>query len=79
MEKVISKEQMNYFWEKKEFVSFILSVLVFLIHISSFAQYASTGDLIGLFNEKIAFFFCFMDISFQIVLVLDKQRRAIII
>ena len=47
----------NIFWKKKEIVSFILSVLVFFVHISSFAQYSNTGNLISTINEKVSFFF----------------------
>ena len=45
------------FWKKKEYVSFLLSVFVFFIHISSFAQYADHHDLISVINEKSAYFF----------------------
>lgn len=47
----------NIFWKKKEIVSFILSILVFFIHISSFAQYGNNGTLISTINEKATFFF----------------------
>lgn len=47
----------NIFWKKKEIVSFILSILVFFVHISSFAQYSNTGNLISTINEKASFFF----------------------
>jgi surface polysaccharide O-acyltransferase-like enzyme len=53
----IKKEQMDYFWKKREFVYFILSVLVFLIHISSFAQYPVSEGIISSINTKVAFFF----------------------
>ena len=45
------------FWKKKEYLSFVLSILVFLIHISSVAQYANSGSAVGIFNEKAAYFF----------------------
>ena len=45
------------FWNKKEFISFILSVLVFLIHISSINQYTSSGGFITTLNSNFAFFF----------------------
>ena len=57
MDVLITKEQMDSFWKKKEFVSFVLSILVFLIHISSFAQYASVDGWIGTLNGKLSFFF----------------------
>lgn len=47
----------NIFWKKKEFISFVLSLLVFCIHMSSIAQYPNTGDIISIVNEKFAFFF----------------------
>lgn len=46
-----------YFWKKKTFVSFLLSLLVLLIHLSSIAQYPSTGSVISIVNQKTAFFF----------------------
>lgn len=46
-----------YFWKKKEYASYLLSLLVFLIHISSFAQYADTRSFISAINQKTAFFF----------------------
>ena len=44
------------FWKKKEFVSFILSVLVFFIH-SYFAQDIKSDSLISLINHKTSYFF----------------------
>jgi surface polysaccharide O-acyltransferase-like enzyme len=52
-----NKAQMDYFWRKKEFVTFILSILVFLIHISSFAPYMDGDTEIAVFNGKLYFFF----------------------
>lgn len=51
-----SANDMAYFWKKKEFVSYMLCVLVFFIHISSFKQYPVSGDFISVVNEKTAFF-----------------------
>lgn len=34
---------MEYYWKKKTMVSFLLSIFVLLIHMSSFSQYAITG------------------------------------
>ena len=45
------------FWKKKELVSFILSILVFFIHIFSFVRYRDTGSIISAVNERAAFFF----------------------
>ena len=44
------------FWKKKEFISFLLSILVFFIH-SYFAQDSVGDSLISVFNQKISFFF----------------------
>lgn len=44
------------FWRKKEFISFILSIFVFLIHISSFEQYENSGTLISFINTKASYF-----------------------
>lgn len=45
------------FWKKKEFVSYILSILVFLIHISSFSQHEQSGTLITDINQTVSYFF----------------------
>lgn len=39
------------FWKKKEIVSFLLSITVFFIHISSFAQYAHIEDNMSGINQ----------------------------
>ena len=44
------------FWKKKEFVSFLLSILVFFIH-SHFAQDIANGNFISLVNQKVSYFF----------------------
>ena len=44
------------FWKKKEFLSFISSILVFFIH-SYFATDYVSGNLISLINHKFSFFF----------------------
>ena len=46
----------TYFWKKKEFVSFILSILIFFIH-SNFATDIGDGSLISVINYKVSFFF----------------------
>lgn len=45
------------FWKKKEIISFLLSIFVFFIHISSFAQYSNTCSAISAVNERASFFF----------------------
>lgn len=50
-------KNMSYFWKKKEIVSYILSILVFLIHITSLAVYNNVGSRDIVFNEFIRFFF----------------------
>ena len=45
----------KFFWKKKEIVSFILSVFVFLIHDPSFRQYSNTDGLVSVINEKASF------------------------
>lgn len=57
MKNMITKEQMDYFWKKKNFIYFILSIFVFLIHISSFAQYSANEGIMSFVNEKTSFFF----------------------
>ena len=44
------------FWKKKEFVSFILSILVLFIH-SYFAPNILNDSFVSLFNHKFSFFF----------------------
>ncbi len=44
------------FWKKKEFVSFLLSILVFFIH-SYFAQDIVSNSFISILNHKTSFFF----------------------
>lgn len=48
---------MGYFWKKKEIVSYILSIFVFLIHISSFSNYSHTGNTISVINEHVKILF----------------------
>lgn len=48
---------MDYFWKKKDYVYFVLSILVFLIHISSFAQYSGNEGIISVINSKVSYFF----------------------
>lgn len=52
----MSSENEKYFWKKKEFVSFILSILVLFIH-SYFAQDIANDSFISAFNHKVSFFF----------------------
>ena len=49
--------QADYFWKKKEVVSFVLSILVFWIHISAFSPYLAGDDAVAVFNGKLSFFF----------------------
>lgn len=44
------------FWKKKEFISFVLSILVFFIH-SYFAQEYTSGNALSFLNHKVSFFF----------------------
>lgn len=44
------------FWRKKEFISFLLSILVFFIH-SYFAPYAANDSFIATVNHKVSYFF----------------------
>lgn len=46
----------TYFLKKREYALYLISVLIFLIHMSPIAQYADTGDLISVINQKTAFF-----------------------
>ena len=44
------------FWKKKEFISFLLSILVFFIH-SHFAQDIVSDRFISVVNHKVSYFF----------------------
>ncbi len=44
------------FWKKKEYISFLLSILVFFIH-SHFADGVVSGSLISVVNQKVSYFF----------------------
>ena len=44
------------FWKKKEFISFLLSILVFFIH-SNFAQNIVSDSFISVLNHKVSYFF----------------------
>ena len=44
------------FWKKKEFISFVLSILVLFIH-SYFAPNIVNESFVSLFNHKFSFFF----------------------
>ncbi len=49
--------QNHLFWKKKTIISYFLSILVFMIHISSFAQYTKGESVVSIINEKVDFFF----------------------
>lgn len=44
------------FWKKKEYISFLLSILVFFIH-SHFAQEIVSDSFISVVNHKVSYFF----------------------
>jgi len=44
------------FWKKKEYISFLLSILVFFIH-SHFAQDIGDNSFISAVNYKVSYFF----------------------
>lgn len=46
----------TFFWKKKEFISFMLSILVFFIH-SYFSQNYVSGSFISVVNHKVSYFF----------------------
>ena len=46
----------SFFWKKKEFISFLLSILVFFIH-SYFAQEITDTSFISVVNHKVSYFF----------------------
>ena len=46
----------SFFWKKKEFISFLLSILVLFIH-SYFAQDVADSSLISVVNHKVSYFF----------------------
>lgn len=52
----MSSNNETLFWKKKEFISFLLSILVFFIH-SHFAQDVVGGSFISVINQKVSYFF----------------------
>ena len=46
----------SFFWKKKEFISFLLSILVFFIH-SYFAQEITDNSFTSVVNHKVSYFF----------------------
>ena len=54
--KIMPDKSDKLFWKKKEFVSFLLSILVFFIH-SHFAQDITDGSIISVVNQKVSYFF----------------------
>ena len=52
----MSLKNESLFWKKKEFVSFLLSILVFFIH-SHFAQEIVSDSLISAVNYRVSYFF----------------------
>lgn len=51
-----SENKETLFWEKKEFISFVLSILVFFLH-SYFIQDSGNNSVIEIINHKTSFFF----------------------
>ena len=54
--KSMSSKSDALFWKKKEFISFLLSILVFFIH-SYFAQDIVSDSFISVVNHKVSYFF----------------------
>ena len=52
----MSSKNESIFWKKKEFISFLLSILVFFIH-SYFAQEIIGDSFISVVNHKVSYFF----------------------
>ena len=55
----------SYFWKKKEFISFLLSILVFFIHFY-FAQESADGSFISVLNHKVSYFFSHVITQFAV-------------
>lgn len=51
----MSSNNETLFWKKKEFISFLLSILVFFIH-SYFAQEITNNSFISVVNHKVSYF-----------------------
>ena len=52
----MSSKSDAFFWKKKEFISFLLSILIFFIH-SYFAQDIVSNRFISIVNHKVSYFF----------------------
>ena len=62
----INKEKMKFFWKKKTIISFVLSIFVLFLHMSSFTQYDIAGTQYeGLLN----FLYIFLQKSFVVLAV----------
>lgn len=59
---------MEYFWKKKTIVSYLLSVFVFLIHISSFSNYKAIEGVIFELNKFTEVFFTGVITSYAVTL-----------
>ena len=55
----------SFFWKKKEFISFLLSILVFFIH-SYFAQEITDTSFISVVNHKVSYFFSYSITRFAV-------------
>lgn len=53
---ICERKNENLFWKKKEFISFISSILVLFIH-SYFAQNVVSSSVASVINQKFSFFF----------------------
>lgn len=49
-----TEHSLDYFWKKKQIVTYILSVLVFFIHISSFTYYEGQSGTIPVINSVVS-------------------------
>lgn len=63
---VIDKEKMKFFWKKKTIVSFVLSVFVLFLHMSSFTQYDITGTQ---YEGVLSFLHVFLQKTFVVLAV----------
>lgn len=52
----MSEKSVSLFWKKKEYVSFVLSILVLFIH-SYFAPNIASNNIVSVVNHKFSFFF----------------------
>lgn len=64
--------QLSFFWSKKDKISYILSILILFIHISTFSHYPNDGSYISEVNETVRIIvkYCFTQFAVPLFFVI---------